>query len=439
MKPDRLEPWGRYPPTDQVGRRPAWEREIGPSFDSAVAEFEHTLAYGNGRSYGDTCIAAPEHAIDMRGLDRFIETDWDSGIVRAQAGLLLGELIRIALPRGWFPPVTPGTQFVTLGGAVANDVHGKNHHHAGTFGHYVTRMGLSRTDTGYQELTRESAPRLFAATVGGLGLTGIITWVELRLKPIAGDRLATRTSRFRCHEEFLELSSERDVDNEYSVAWIDCLAPKSQLGRGLLTTANHEPGGTLKPARPGYRTIPMTPPVSLVTRATARLFNLITYHRPRRLDVRASQDYDSFFYPLDRIHHWNRIYGRSGFQQFQCLLPEENSAPALRELLELVRASRTGSFLAVLKRCEDWPAAGMLSFPRGGISLALDFPQQGWHTDRLLANLDCVVEEAGGRLYPAKDAHMAGSFFRSTYPAWEAVERLRDPGIMSKFWKRVTQ
>lgn len=438
MRTETLRCWGRYPYRPQLGHEITWPDELPRALQEAKVDELRTLPFGNGRSYGDSCLAESDRVLWLRGMDRILAADWENGVVRAQAGLLLSELIDYALPRGWFLPVTPGTKYVTVGGAVANDVHGKNHHVMGTFGRHVQRIALYRSDEGVIECGPEERPDLFAATVGGLGLSGVILWVELQLRPVQSSEIEMRSIRFDNLDEFFELAETYDKQHEYTVAWIDCLARGSQLGRGHYLIGEHAQEGTLTIAARRSLTIPVDPPVSLVNRLSLRLFNTLYYHRQQRREVKSRVSYEPYFYPLDALLEWNRMYGRKGFQQYQCIVPEGEAHEVMREILQAISRSGTGSFLAVLKRCGAILSPGLLSFPMLGTSLALDFPQHEPANRKLFARLDKLVHEAGGRLYPAKDAHMRAEDFQSAYPRWEEVEQRRDPALMSQFWKRVT-
>lgn len=396
-----------------------------------------TLPYGNGRSYGDSCLAASDQVLHLRTLDRFIAVDWEQGTVRAEAGVLLAEILAAAIPHGWFLPVTPGTQFATLGGAIANDVHGKNHHVRGTFGRHVRAFGLLRHGEDLLTCSPAENAALHAATVGGLGLTGVITWAEIQLMPIRSSRIDSTVVRFAGLAEFFALSAELDERHEYSVAWIDCLAAGRNTGRGVFIVGDHAAEGPLQVGARSRLDVPLTPPISLINNLSLRAFNEAYWRAHPKERTRRQVDYEPFFYPLDRILHWNRIYGRKGFQQYQCVIPDAAAPAAMQELLGAIAASGQGSFLAVLKRCGDMTSPGLLSFPLPGTSLALDFPQKA-QLAPLFTRLDAIVREAGGRLYPAKDAHMSGSDFRRAYPRWEELEGLRDRTLMSRFWKRVT-
>ncbi|MDZ7808854.1 MAG: FAD-binding oxidoreductase [Arhodomonas sp.] len=395
-----------------------------------------TLAFGNGRSYGDSCLSTSDRVLHTRGLDHVLAVDWSTGVIRAEAGMTLGELIALSLPRGWFPAVTPGTQFVTLGGAVANDVHGKNHHRQGSFGDHVLALGLYRSETGHHEL-RDPNDELLRATIGGLGLTGLIDSVELQLRRVPGMLMESHTQRFGSLGRFLALSRELDAVHEYVVGWVDCLAGACATGRGLLHAGDHSAGGKTR-NRPNTARVrvPFTPPISMIRGWNVRWFNALVYHRPRRTRASRWQPLQRFLYPLDHIGDWNRLYGPAGLLQLQCVVPEQEAERALSELLGRVRRAGTGSTLAVLKRFGDHWSRGLVGFPRPGVTLALDFPRRAT-SDRLIRDLNALVHEAGGRLYPAKDATMTGEQFRAGYPAWERLEALRDPALLSRFWQRV--
>ena len=432
--------WGRYPRYPQAPHAVRWPEDVSAGFASiATLGHESTLAFGCGRSYGDSCLAESGHVLAMQGMNRVLAADWERGIIFAQSGLTLNELIHIALPHGWFLPVTPGTKFVTLGGAVANDVHGKNHHVMGTFGRHVKQLVLQRSDEDVIECSMTQRPDLFAATVGGLGLTGVILAVQIQLRRVKSSQIEQKSIRFGGLDEFFELSRDMDASHEYSVAWIDCLASGKNTGRGHYLAANHVDNGTLTLASSGGSNVFITPPFSLVNSMSLRAFNTLYYHRQREKNVSTIVGYDSFFYPLDRLKHWNRMYGPAGFQQFQCVVPQQVAGEVIRSIIQHISRSGTGSFLAVLKQCGDMPSPGLLSFPLHGLSLALDFPQQDTLNERLFAKLDALVHEAGGRLYAAKDAHMSSEHFKQAYPDWVKVEALRDKKILSHFWKRVTQ
>jgi FAD/FMN-containing dehydrogenase len=379
--------------------------------------------------------------LDARGLDRYIAFDPMSGVLRCEAGVLLSEILDLTVPRGWFLPVTPGTKLVTVGGAIANDVHGKNHHRTGTFGCHVRQFELLRSDGTRLRCSPAENPEWYQATIGGLGLTGLILWTEIVLKPIANPYMDVETLRYGDLGQFFELSDVSDRDFEYTVCWIDCLARGRSLGRGLFMRANH--AAALCPIRPRAPrrglTVPFEPPASLVNGATLRPLNTLYYRRRLKRRERAIVHYEPFFYPLDGIGRWNRLYGPRGFLQYQCVVPSAGGAVFIREILSRIAAARSGSFLAVLKVFGHVVSPGLLSFPRPGITLALDFPNRGPKTFELLESLDEVVREAGGAVYPAKDARMSAQSFRQYFPKWEMLQHYRDPHFSSSFWRRVTE
>ena len=432
-----LSSWGRYPRAPQTSNACSWQSELPALRDAVIQAHGSTLPYGNGRSYGDSCLATSDQVLHMHTLDRFIQTDWQNGVIQVEAGISLAQILAVIIARGFFLPVTPGTQFATVGGAIANDVHGKNHHVRGTFGRHVLRFGLLRNGQEVIVCSPDENADLFAATIGGLGLTGVIQWAELRLMPVQASQINTTVVRFANLEEFFTLSAELDHQHEYSVAWIDCLAKGANIGRGVFIVGDHARYGSLDLDERSRLAVPITPPISLINNLSLRAFNSTYWHAHPGQRTQKRSAYEPFFYPLDRIRHWNRIYGRNGFQQYQCVIPDANSQVAMHELLAAIADSGQGSFLAVLKRCGDIASPGLLSFPLPGASLALDFPQSSELDNVLFPRLDAIVRAAGGRLYPAKDAHMTGSDFRQAYPAWEQLEALRDPSLMSRFWKRV--
>ena len=398
------------------------------------------LPFGNGRSYGDSGLNVGGALLQMRSLDRFIRFDREAGVLACEAGVLLADILRLIVPAGWFLPVVPGTCYVTVGGAIANDVHGKNHHRAGTFGCHVRQLELLRSDGARLTCSTAENPDWFAATVGGLGLTGVVTWAELQLRRIAGPHLDVDSIRFANLDEFFALCAESEQASEYTVAWIDCLSRGKHLGRGILQLANH--AAQPAPAAPVATreiTVPFTPPVSFVNGLSLRVFNVLYYNRQWGRRKHTSQHFRSFFFPLDGILRWNRLYGPKGFYQYQCVVPTPTAREATAALLETIASSGLGSFLTVLKRLGSVSSPGMLSFPREGVTLAIDFPNSGARHERLFEALDRIVSRAGGSLYPAKDGRMPGTLFRSGYPRWQEFSHYIDPACSSSFWRRVTE
>lgn len=393
------------------------------------------IAYGMGRSYGDVCLN-PQGVLWMtRNLDRMIAFDAETGLLRCEAGLLLHTIQTLMIPRGWMLPVTPGTQWITVGGAIANDIHGKNHHRYGTFGHHVRAITLLRTDGEIITCGSEEKADWFAATVGGLGLTGFIVEATIQLRRIIGPWLNTHITPYQDLKTFFNLADQSEADWEHTVAWIDCTA--RQKSRGLFMCANpiaqdHEP----KPMKK-HLTVPLTPPCSVINRMTLRLFNTVYYHLKARYSGPCVQYYAYFLYPLDHVSQWNRCYGPKGFYQYQSVVPSHVSYDATQEMLKVIARAHEGSFLTVLKTFSDKPSVGMLSFAQAGTTLALDFPNRGQRTQRLFSQLDAIVKEAGGRLYPAKDARMSPAMFEAGYPHFKAFLKYRDPGISSAFIRRI--
>ncbi|PCE25218.1 FAD-binding oxidoreductase [Paraburkholderia acidicola] len=431
--------WGRYPNAPQEAHTVMWRDAVPTEWLSVIRDHQTTLPFGNGRSYGDSCLAASGHVLQTLPLDRLIAADWQSGVLRAEPGVTLEQILDVAIPRGWILPVTPGTKYATLGGAIANDVHGKNHHVRGTFGRHVRRFALVRSDGTQFECGPNEREEFFAATIGGLGLTGLILWAEIQLMPIQSSMIDMTSIRFANLDEFFALSERLDPLHEYSVAWVDCQSRGTQLGRGIFMVGDHAPTGPLEVVKRKKRAVPFTLPIPVFNRTTLGAFNELYYRRQRRAEVQAQVSYDAYFYPLDSLLEWNRIYGRAGFQQYQCVVPPGVARDAIRAILDAIAHSGTGSFLAVLKRCGDLRSPGLLSFPIEGTSLALDFPQRDALNARLFSQLDAIVREAGGRIYPAKDAHMPGADFRVAYPQWQQLEALRDPAMLSRFWERTTR
>jgi FAD/FMN-containing dehydrogenase len=416
----------------QTVTRVNWRDEPLPAIDESL------LPWGLGRSYGDSCVNDGHAVIATRGLDRIIEFDREQGILACEAGVSLAEILDLIVPAGWFLPVTPGTKFVTVGGAIANDVHGKNHERVGSFGHHVHAIEILRSDSGREVCSADRNAELFSATIGGLGLTGLILSAKLALKRIENPYIVFETIKFDDLGSFRELSGASREHYEYVVAWIDCVSGGSRLGRGLLTRGNHA-GGEHTGRRYRKRVqlgVPVDFPGFALNTLSVKAFNYAYYHRQRRQRVGGVEHYDKFLYPLDAIRDWNRIYGRRGFYQYQCVVPNHDYA-AIEELLEIIGASGGGSFLAVLKEFGDIPALGMLSFPREGVTLALDFANRGQPTLDLLDRLDAVVMAAGGAVYPAKDARMSRTAFAAYFPRWAEFQAYVDRRFSSSFWRRV--
>ena len=429
--------WGNYPHKPQRLQKLA-------SLDTDLPQHSF-LPYGMGRSYGDSCLNSEGVLLSSAALKRFISFDSASGILKMEAGVSLADILALVVPHGWFLPVSPGSKFVTVAGAIANDVHGKNHHSAASFGNHVLQFELCRSD-GRRLLCSESEnTEFFYATIGGLGLTGFISWAEIQLKPITSMMIDVESIKYRNLDEFFVLAKESAESFEYTAVWLDASAKGSDLGRGHFLRGNHveETNDLSSKALSVFpqkrHTVPFTPPLSLVNGLSVKLFNQLYYARQRAIKKQFTQHFDPFFYPLDSILQWNRIYGRAGFLQYQCIVPTAQAEAAMRELLQTIADSGSGSFLVVLKTMGDIASKGLLSFSRPGANLAIDFPFQGKKTLTLLSRLDQIVKSAGGALYPAKDARMSAELFQQAYPQWQQLEQLRDANITSDFWQRVTK
>ena len=393
------------------------------------------VAHGMGRSYGDVCLNPGGTLWSTTGLDHFIAFDDTIGRLICEAGVLLRDIQRLVIPRGWILPVTPGTQLATVGGAIANDVHGKNHHMLGCFGDHVQSLTLIRTDGEVIQCGPNERPDWFAATVGGLGLTGVISCAEIQLRRVAGPWLDTETLSYANLDEFFQLADGSEADWEHTVSWIDCVTGGGR--RGLFMRGNPADVGD-RPVPQGRKlTMPIVPPVSLVSRLSLRPFNMAYYHLKKRGVGRAITHYEPFFYPLDNLLEWNRMYGPKGFFQYQSVVPREGGDEAIRAMLKEIARSRDGSFLAVLKTFGNRQPAGMLSFPQPGVTLALDFPHRGDRTHKLFERLDAIVREANGRIYLAKDARMPRELFEAGYPRLAEFMTYRDPGISSGLSRRL--
>ncbi len=427
------ESWGRYPRVQQEVYR------ITSPDDPLPLPPDHrtVLPYGLGRSYGDSCLNDKNCLIDTDFLDNFVSFDPTCGVLRAEAGVSLATILTVIVPSGWFLPVTPGTKFVTLGGAIANDIHGKNHHCAGTFGRHVRAFGLLRSDGSRLICSPSENTELFNATIGGMGLTGLIVWVEIQLQKIPGPFLHTATIKFRNLDEFFDVSAENDSRFECNVSWVDCTSQGQNLGRGLFMAGNFSE--QRRPLPKGGLTIPFpcNAPGWLLNPLSMKAFNLAYYNKQRAVRVDALTHYNPFFYPLDAIHNWNRMYGSRGFFQYQLVVPFSEDRSIIKEIFKIIAASGKASFLAVLKTFGPLTSPGLLSFPRPGVTLALDFANDGAATLALMERLDRIVLSSGGALYPGKDARMSPEMFKASFPNAPEFSKYIDPKFSSSFWRRV--
>ncbi|MCS6989740.1 MAG: FAD-binding oxidoreductase [Chloroherpetonaceae bacterium] len=413
--PIELSGWGRFP---VVQATPFVLKDSRSLSDKITRQFRG-VAYAMGRSYGDSALAS--EVILTSDYDHFLDFDATRGLLRVQAGVTLKAMLDVIVPKGWFLPVTPGTQFVTFGGAIASDIHGKNHHKEGSFCDHVTWYRLMLPNGDIVRCSPTENVDLFRATNGGMGLTGVILDGELRLKPIQSAFIEMLTIKAKDLDEILALFDDY-VGYTYSVAWIDTLARGKNVGRSVLMLGEHGAEGSLSLPEPKEKSLPIDFPDFVLNPLSVGLFNALYYHKNFRKQTRSRVPYRPFFYPLDAILRWNKMYGKRGFTQYQFVIPK-SERESLKKILEEIAKAKLASFLAVLKlfgkENENW-----LSFPKEGYTLALDFPMRDGTLD-LLKRLDKLVLDAGGRLYLTKDAQMSKETFRAGYPNWERFVELR--------------
>ena len=410
--------WGRFPVQEARTYRPEKVQDVAPLLSLGTL-----TPRGLGRSYGDAALDRG-NVVDLTRLDRFLAFDDETGVLTCEAGVSLAEVLRVMAPRGWFPPVTPGTKFVTVGGAIACDVHGKNHHAVSSFCRHVESFDLLPAGGSVVRCSRADSPDLFWATAGGMGLTGLILRATLRLRRVQSSYIRAKTVGVRDLDAAVEALERLDSTHEYSVAWVDGLARGKRLGSGIVIGGNH---ASVEGLPPRFRAAPLAghgeggggiglaPPVNVVNRVTMRLLN--SFYRISNRPGDGLVHNDRYFYPLDGLTRWNRFYGRRGFLQYQCVLPFHTGRRALVEILEAVHASGYPSPLIVLKRFG--PQEGILSFPMPGYTIALDFPVYSAAFLEFLGELDELVVRHQGRVYLAKDARLPAHTFRAMYPQWK--------------------
>jgi FAD/FMN-containing dehydrogenase len=408
--------WGRYPKIESDTYTPISPNQCA----AALRRAQSLIARGLGRSYGDSSLA--QHVLDSRYLDHLHAFENTTGLLTCSGGVSLEEILRVFVPKGWFLPVTPGTRYVTVGGAIASDVHGKNHHVNGSFTDHVTEIELLLGNGETVRTSPASIPELFHATCGGMGLTGIILSAKLRLKPIRCSTIVETTIKSANLDAVMDAFAEH-AGTTYSVAWIDCLARGKHLGRSLLMLGEHAEDGmlTLQDKKPIQ--IPCDMPSALLNHATVKAFNAFYYCKTLLPKQTRLIPFERFFYPLDTLAHWNRLYGKQGFVQYQFVLPITAGINGLRSMVERIAAAGLGAFLAVLKVFGKGNQH-YLSFPIEGYTLALDFKAEPV-AFQLMDELDKIVLDLGGRLYLAKDARMSEATFKTSYPRWHEFEEVR--------------
>jgi FAD/FMN-containing dehydrogenase len=438
----RISSWGGMSGDVRSLVRPAFSTDVRHPFPAERGQSRPKyLVIGNLRSYGDEVLSPDGHYVQTTRCDRILQIDTVNDTVTAESGVRLDFLQERVRPLGYVIPVTPGTAHLTLGGAIANDVHGKNHHVSGTFGCFVRQFELQRTTGEVLICSPLENTEYFAATIGGMGLTGAISWASIQLRRIASPFLRAASYRFEHLSEFFALDLQNKDQHEYSVAWVDCLAKARSLGRGIYSVADHvstaaqaDAGGAVR--RSKYTAdVPFRMPLSPINRFTLAAMNFL-YYRLHRTGVRAVR-LENWLYPLDAVGHWNRLYGRRGFYQFQCVVPAQSAPSAIAEMLKTIAAKRQGSFLAVLKNFGEKASPGWMSFPMPGTTLALDFPNRGPATESLLLDLYRITANARGRLYPAKDGCSPPNSLRDGYPNFTRFKALIDPGLDSMMARRL--
>lgn len=421
----RLAGWGRHPVVEGL--------EI-LSEDLETSTAGATLCRGLGRSYGDSSLPARHDlpVVNTTWADRLLCFDPQTGMLRAEAGVSLLELNRMFLRRRWFVPVSPGTQFVTLGGMVASDVHGKNHHVDGCFGEHVRTLKLRVADGRVLTCSEQHERELFRATIGGMGLTGHILEVEFRMRRIPSPWIWSESQRIPHLDAMITGLKQAAAEWPMTVGWVDCLARGDRLGRGILIKgrwAEPEEAPDELPASKRRLRVPFQLPGFLLCRGTMKAFNLLYYYKHFQRTRRGVEHPDAFFYPLDGLDDWNLIYGRRGLAQYQCVLPHAHDNGPARRFLELFISAGGSGFLCVIKDCGP-EGKGMLSFPRPGISIAMDFPVRPQKTQTFVDRLNELVLAEGGRIYLTKDAFTRAEHFRATEPRLEtfnAARRRWDP------------
>ena len=442
-----LHGWGRYPRVTAEILEPVNSdslRHLLPAQDRSSG----LIARGAGRSYGDSALAAT--VVSSRFLDNFIAVDESNNAVHCGAGVTLDAILKIAIPRGWFLPVLPGTKFVSIGGAIAADIHGKNHHRDGSFCDHLVRFNLALASGEVVSCSKQENAELFHATCGGMGLTGVILDAELTFEKVSSVSIKRESLVASNLNNCIELL-EANESSKYSVAWVDCLARNEALGRAIVHLGEHDDdsdmGGDMSGGKSGGEraggensadikpktlacksrrgiSVPFNTPALLLNRFTMSLFNSAYFHLKQRQSQCSTINYDAYFFPLDNIGNWNRLYGGKGFLQYQFVLPLETAARGMADILERVSATGKGSFLAVLKKFGG-ANANLLSFPHAGYTLTLDFKREKSLLP-LLDELDRIVIANSGRHYLAKDARMSEDVFKAGYPGWEAFAAIKN-------------
>ena len=395
------------------------------------------LGYGLGRSYGDVCLNRNGIILDTSELDKIIELDEINNILTVEAGATLKSVLAFLLNHNFFLPVVPGTQNVTIGGAIANDIHGKNHHKSGSFGNHLVSFDLLKSDGTILTCSDEVNSELFRATIGGIGLTGIILKAKIKLIKVSNEFIAGEQIKFNSLNEFWKINSKYDEKYEYTVAWIDCLSKKHDNIRGIFIGGNHSKlNNNKKNLKKITLNLPITPPFSFVNNISLKLFNSFYFNFQKNKKFN-SMHYKKFFFPLDIINNWNRAYGKKGFYQYQFVIPKNNSKEALYQIVKTIKDQGQVAALGVLKTFGPLEPRGMMSFTREGVTMALDFQNKGKETLKLFKKLDLLITKYGGAIYAAKDSRMSKKMFIKSYPNYQEFLNYKDPKFNSDFFERI--
>lgn len=408
-------------------------------------EFQSNTTYlprGLGRSYGDVCLNNDGSLILTDDFKSIINFDYENGVIECESGISLNKILKIITPLGWFLPIVPGTSFVTVGGAIANDIHGKNHHKKGTFGNFVMSIDLLRSSGEIITCTPEQNSDFFKSTIGGLGLTGLIIKAKIKLIPIKNNLINSKNIRYHSLNNFFEINSEIEKKNEYTVSFVDLgIGKKKKQIRGVYHVGNHDDleenkKNFIKPKELSLR-LPFPPHISVVNNFSISIVNSGYYLVNRNSDWRR-QHYRNFFFPLDSIKNWNRAYGKKGFYQYQFVVPMNYADDVLNDVITIINSYNQKPVLGVLKTFGKIDSIGMLSFPIEGVTLAIDFSNKGETTLKMLENIDSVIIDAGGRIYPAKDARMKKETFLKSFLNFNEFEKYIDPLFSSSFLRRMS-
>ncbi|NQW30031.1 MAG: FAD-binding oxidoreductase [Ignavibacteria bacterium] len=444
-----IESWGRY-----TTSTPADVQLVNANWNPVTTEPKAPyLAHGLGRSYGDSCLNNGGTILLTSQMNSIVNFDAKKGIIRAQSGVSIADILSLVVQHGWFVPVTPGTKFVTLGGALANDVHGKNHHIAGSFGCHVRSFELIRSSGERLVCSPGSNSSLFSATIGGMGLTGLITWIEIQLIAIGSAKILMDRKQVSSINEMISALIHADEKAQYTVGWIDTTSGDNKLGRGVMFKGIHATKAEVgedentqfmdsqysaNQANSIFSVVPKFGQYFLNAK-TIFMFNSAYFQYNSTSDKSYLASIDSFFYPLDKIPKWNRIYGATGMLQYQFVVPMHDGKFIVQSVLKKLRSIRASSFLSVLKVFGDIGSPGMMSFPMPGVTLSLDIPAGIAGLLPTLDFCDEMIAEVGGRIYAAKDSRMRGSVYRKMYPRLEEFCTLIDPQFSSSFWRRVAR